>query len=255
MRTKVLGLAFSPRQGNTEVLVQEALKSAEELEVDTVFYSVAGKVINPCNACYKCFASATSKKSCPSFTDAFDEILPCVMEADGVIIGSPVYYMGVTAQLKAFMDRSMSIEALGYAWRNKVLGCIAIGYDRCGGQETAVKNIQNWGMMQDMILVGLGPARPSRGIGGYTGVMAVQGFPHPVLSALPEALSAVKKDKIGMNAARCLGKRVAEISKVVKAGFQLQKDEMWWPVGATKVEFAEKVKHLGRGGPRMGLKH
>lgn len=250
MRTNVLGLAFSPRHGNTELLVQEALKGARELKVETDFYSVAGKAINACNACYQCFTSATSKKSCPSFTDAFDEMLPRVMAADGIIIGSPVYYMGVTAQLKAFMDRSMSIEALGYAWRNKVLGCITIGYDRCGGQETAVKNIQNWAMMQDMILVGLGPERPSRGIGGYTGVMAVQGFPYPVLSALPEALSAVKKDKIGMNAARCLGRRVAEISKVVKAGFQLQKDEIWYPPGATRVEFAEKVKHLKGGRPK-----
>jgi len=244
MWIKVLGLAFSPRHGNTELLVQEALKSARELGVETNFYSIADKTINACNACYNCFTSASPEKPCPVFTDAFDEIVPLVMEADGLIIGSPVYYMGVTAQLKAFMDRSISIEAIGYAWRNKVLGCIAIGYDRCGGQETVIKNIQNWAMMQDMILVGVGPERPAKGIGGYTGVMAVQGFPYPVLSGLPEALAAVKEDDVGMNAARCLGQRVAEISKVVRAGFRAKKDEIRWPVGATKVDFAEKMRRL-----------
>lgn len=76
MRTRVLGLAFSPRHGNTELLVKEALKSARELKIDTDFFSIAGKEINACDACYKCFTLANSKKSCPSFTDAFEEMLP-----------------------------------------------------------------------------------------------------------------------------------------------------------------------------------
>jgi multimeric flavodoxin WrbA len=237
-------MAFSPRHGNTEILVKEALDSAKKLEVETEFYSMAGKTINYCNACYKCFSSVNPKKPCPEFCDAFDEIVPLIKDADGLIIGSPVYYMGVTSQLKAFMDRSISIEAIGYAWRNKVLGCIAVGYDRCGGQETVIKSIQNWAMMHDMILVGVGPERPVKGIGGYTGVMAVQGFPHPVLSGSPEALGAVKTDDIGMYAAHCLGLRVAEVSKALKAGFQLMKDKIYWPVGATKVEFAVSMKKL-----------
>jgi hypothetical protein len=85
--------------------------------------------------------------------------------------------------------------------------------------------------MHDMILVGVGPERPEKGIGGYLGAMALQGFPYPIPSKDPRTLSAVKQDEIGMYAAKCVGWRVAEVTKVIKAGFaHVSKEELKWPV-------------------------
>jgi multimeric flavodoxin WrbA len=234
---KILGLAFSPRHGNTEILVKEALRAAEELpDVECSFYSIAGKRIEDCDSDYRCYRMHDPKKPCPSFTDTFDEILPLIDKADGVIYGCPVYWMTVTAQMKAFMDRTMGIEAVGFSWRNKVAGFITVAYDREGGHETTIRDMQNWALMQDMIVVGVGPERPSKGIGGYLGAMALQGFPYPIESSDPDTLRAVRKDEVGMYAARCVGYRTAEMAKVVKLGLEkIDRQELKWPRGAMQL--------------------
>lgn len=237
MKVKIFGCAWSPRHGNTEIQVREALQAAEELgEVETVFYSIVGKEMPPCDSCYRCFRTPDPARPCPAYNlpgDAFDEIVSLINQSDGIIFGSPVYYMDVTAQLKAFMDRSMGVEALGYPWRNKVAGFVTVGFDRNGGHEHAIRAMQNWALMHDMLIVSVGPERPAQGIGGYIGAMALQGFPYPVSSSRPEGVRAIRQDEIGLYASRCVGWRVAEVAKVIKAGFaSLGQGETRWPKGA-----------------------
>ncbi|GAG52223.1 unnamed protein product, partial [marine sediment metagenome] len=183
IEVKVLGLAFSPRHGNTEILIREALKAAEELAgVSTEFYSIAGKKMEPCDACYRCFQKPNPEKPCPAYDDpddCYDEIVKLIFEADGVVFGSPVYFMDTTAQMRAFFDRSMGVEVLGYPWRNKVAGFVTSGFDRNGGQEHTIRSMQTWAIMHDMMIVGVGPERPAKGIGGYLGAMVTQGHPYP----------------------------------------------------------------------------
>lgn len=237
MSVKIAGIAWSPRHGNTEIQVREALKAAEEIPgVECSFYSVAGKTVLPCDSCYRCFKKPDPEKPCPAYddpNDCFDEIVNLINEADGIIFGCPVYYMGVTAQLKAFMDRSMGVEALGYPWRNKVAGFVTVAFDRNGGHEHTIREMQNWALMHDMLVVSVGPERPSKGIGGYIGAMALQGFPYPVSSSKPDGIQAIRQDEVGMYATRCVGWRVAEVAKVVKRGFEgLDISETKWPRGA-----------------------
>jgi len=233
-KIKIFGCAWSPRHGNTEIQVQEALKAAEELSgVTTSYYSIVGKKMNPCDACYRCFKNPSWEKPCPAYDDpedAFDDIVKLMLEADGIIFGSPVYWMSVTAQLKAFMDRSMGVEALGYPFRNKVMGCLTIAFDRNGGQEHTIREMLNWSMMHDMIPVGVGPERTPKGIGGYLGAMALQGFPYPISSGAPDGPKAIRQDDVGMFATKNVGRRVAEMSKIVKAGFNnMEQGETYWP--------------------------
>ncbi len=233
-KVKIFGCAWSPRHGNTEIQVQEALKAAEELPgVTTSYYSMAGKVMHSCDACYRCFKSPSWEKPCPAYDDpddAYDDIVKLMLEADGIIFGCPVYFMSVTAQLKAFMDRSMGVEALGYPFRNRVIGCATIAFDRNGGHEHTIREMLNWSMMHDMIPVGVGPERPPKGIGGYIGAMALQGFPYPVSSGAPNGPKAIRDDEVGMFATKNLGRRVAEMTKIVKAGFTVVgEDERYWP--------------------------
>ncbi len=249
MKVTILGIAGSPRHGNTEILTKEALRGAEELsDVETKFITLAGKKIASCLSTYRCYDAAAAgrgdvNKPCVDVTDDADEIFRDMYKADGIIIGSPVYWGGVPAQLKALIDRTMGFEPLGYALRNKVGGVVVVAYDRQGGHEGTIKHIHTWMLMMDMLPVGIGPDRSAvkekpknyeRGIGGYLGAMALDNL-GPRVYAGAQPLDGVKSDRLGLSAARLLGKRVAEVAKVVKYGFEhLPKEELAWPRGPLK---------------------
>lgn len=233
---RILGIAGSPREdGNTERLVKKALAAARSVGgVETEFVSLAGKTINPCRADYECFLHPCEEAPCRTYiqdqADECNDILVKMLKADGFIVGCPVYWGGPPAQMKALMDRSMANEALGFALRNKVAGAIAVAADRNGGQESTVIDLIKWFLTHDMIVVGVGPERPKTSIGSYYGACVVQGFPFPVDSLLRESRSASEKDEIGMNAVISLGKRVAELTKIVRAGITaLPEKELAWP--------------------------
>ena len=101
---KILGISGSPRKGNTEILVKLALEAAEENgNVSTEFISLREKPVKPCIADYACTKKGTLKKPCPTIDDDFgNEIMAKMVNADGFIIGCPVYFGGVTAQLKPY---------------------------------------------------------------------------------------------------------------------------------------------------------
>ncbi len=240
---KILGLSFSPRHANTEVILREALRAAEELPgVETDYYDIVGKNINPCDSCYRCFKSATTEQCCPAFDDdCFEEIVQKIYQADGVIFGCPVYYMSVTAQMKAFMDRSMGVEALGYAWRNKVAGFVTVAYDRNGGQEHTLRDMQTWAFMHDMIPLSVGPERSSKGTGAYLGAAGCQGYPYPVSNSMPGMGEAVRQDDVGMYAAKCVGWRTAEMAKIIKLGYaNVSKGDLKWPKGAIGLDMVDQ---------------
>lgn len=241
MKVRILGISGSPRHGNTEILVKEALASAQELpEVETEYYSLAGKKINPCDGCAKCQGpKATPEKPCPAYPDDdVAELIRKIRESDGLIIGTPVYVGGVTAQLKAVFDRVINITELGVygpvVARNKVVGAVVSAWDRQGGHCFTILDIWKWAILQDMIVIGTGPERTDSV--SYWGGCATESYhgdkPEPFWDAqgTPEELTAVKYDTLGLQSCRRIGKRVAEMAKVVKAGFQvLPRTETCWP--------------------------
>lgn len=234
VNVKILGISCSPRHGNTEILVKEALEEALKLGgVNEEFISLAGKKIQGgCKACYKCFTHEDSsvKPSCSTYDDDLNEVLDRMIKADGVIIGTPVYFGSISSQLKCLMDRSMIVYGnAGFLLRNKVGGAIATSADRHGGHEDAIHVVHKWFFLHDMIIVGTGPVRPTS---GYEGAMGLQGWPNMVTSNTREALTAVKQDELAINTCRNLGRRVTEIAKVLKAGFmRIHSGELAWPYG------------------------
>jgi multimeric flavodoxin WrbA len=243
---RIIGIAGSPRRGNTELLVKEALKAAEGIgDVETEFVTLVGKNIQPCKADYRCTTEGTFELPCPTIPeDDVNDILKRLAIADGIIVGSPVYWGGVTAQLKALFDRSMSIESQNKALRNKVGGAIAVAFDRNGGQETTILSIHWWMLINDMIVVGAGPEVPEIGLGCYLGGTAVQGFPYPKPSTTKEARSAAMEDKIGLNSVRSVGKRVAEVAKLIRVGLtEIPEEELAWPK-LVKLELFDLYKEL-----------
>jgi multimeric flavodoxin WrbA len=100
---KVLAISGSPRlQGNTRLLLQETLKVLEGHGIATEYLSLHGKDIRPCLACMKC---SEDKNRCAQ-EDDFMPVYEAMVEADGLIVGSPVYFGSATPNLMALLDRA-----------------------------------------------------------------------------------------------------------------------------------------------------
>ena len=232
MSVKILGLAGSPRHGNTDIIVRAALESAAELDgVETEFYSIAdATILGGCAGCYRC-RKTNYKALClnPDIRrDDVNDIMKRMLEADGWLIGVPVYFGSIPAQFKAIIDRTMAVEFAGQGYRNKVAGALTVAFDRNGGLERTLADLHSWFLIHDMIPVSVGPERPDDGIACYWGATVLQGYPEQIHSKEWErSLRGAEEDVIGMRQSRFLGKRVAEMTKVVKAGFE--QVETFWP--------------------------
>jgi len=120
---KVLGIVCSPRRrGNTEILVDEALASAEDSGAEVELVTVSGKNIAPCDGCESCIITGKCR-----IEDDMQEIYSKLSEADGIIFGTPVYFWSVTAQAKAIIDRTYVLWRDGRRLRNKVAGVVVVG--------------------------------------------------------------------------------------------------------------------------------
>ena len=118
---RVLGIVGSPRKdGNTEILMREVLKAAREAGCETDVFLMSGKQVAPCDACGSCF-----KVGACVVRDDMQELYDLMGQANAIVFGSPVYFGGVSAQMKAVMDRTFAF--LGRrALKDKVAGALAV---------------------------------------------------------------------------------------------------------------------------------
>lgn len=109
----VLGLQGSPRiKGNTGILLSAFLAEAESLGACTKRLDVARKYITPCQECGTC----EKEGFCP-IDDDMQRIYPLLRSADLVILATPIFFYGATAQMKALIDRSQVLWARKYIHR------------------------------------------------------------------------------------------------------------------------------------------
>ena len=119
----ILGLSFSPReQGNTELLLGKVCAGATELGATTELYRVADKRIAPCDGCGSCFKTGECH-----IQDDMQELYKKMLDAEGIVFGTPVYFYNMTAQGKAAIDRTIALGHAGRSLANKVGGIIAVG--------------------------------------------------------------------------------------------------------------------------------
>ena len=150
---RILGVSGSPRVQGTHFAVNHAIEMLREKGCETRYYSVSGKDIKYCTHCDHC---VRTKEGCV-FKDDVQKLYDELMWADGVILGTPAYQGNVSGQLKTVMDRCRAILAKDPAvLRGKVGMGIAIGGDRNGGQESALRCIHDFYIINEMIPVGGG---------------------------------------------------------------------------------------------------
>jgi multimeric flavodoxin WrbA len=116
---KILGLSCSPRKsGNTVILLEEALGGAQQEGAETELFSVPGKDIRPCDGCWACHQTGKCH-----IEDDMQPLYAKMVESDGIIFGTPVYYYSMTGQAKIILDRMIALEG---RLANKVGGLIIV---------------------------------------------------------------------------------------------------------------------------------
>jgi multimeric flavodoxin WrbA len=181
----ILAINGSPnRDGNTAFLLREvldaALKEGVEGRIIDVMDAVKKQKMPFCVAC-----SSPCKEACDSLEGAA-----------AVVLGSPVYFGTVSAQLKALWDKTRAIRT-----RRSLVGkpaaAVSVGAARFGGQETTLKALHDMLLVQGMSIVGEGTDDADA---GHQGVCAQK---------------PAEEDSYAVERARILGRRLA--SEVKKA--------------------------------------
>jgi len=183
---KIVGLSCSPRKGKTtaaaiQVCLDAAKAVGPNIEVELV--ELAGMnipVFDPAAP-----GSADFEKVAAKLTDP---------KVAGIIVGTPVYFSGMSSLCKAFLDQCMAFRKNQFALSGKVAGVLAVGGVRNGGQELAIESVQAALLCQEMILVGDG--RPT----AHTG------------ATLLNTNDDISGDEVGLSTAKNLGRRVAEVA-------------------------------------------
>ncbi len=113
---KILGISCSPRKdGNTAFLVLEALKGAHEEGAEIELFSVAGKRIEHCDGCRTCW-----KTGACHILDDMQVLYPKLVEARGIILGTPVYSYSMAGICKTIMERLGALGSPEKTLANKV---------------------------------------------------------------------------------------------------------------------------------------
>jgi len=115
---KILGIMGSPRaKGNTDLLLDEALKGAQSQPVQVEKLVVDKLKIGPCREYYTCLKDGNC-----AIKDDMDEIYPRLLDADGIIVASPIFFYSVSSQLKILIDRCQALWARKYVLKWNVSG-------------------------------------------------------------------------------------------------------------------------------------
>ncbi len=132
---KVVAFNGSGRKdGNTAILLNAVLEELTKEGIETELIQLAGKPIQGCIACYKC--SENKDQKCAVTTDGLNEHLAKMVKADGILLGSPVYFTDVTPSMKALIERSGMVSiANGGLFKRKV-GAAVVAVRRAGAVRT-----------------------------------------------------------------------------------------------------------------------
>ena len=149
---KVVAFNGSARKdSNTAILIKHVFGELEKEGIETEMIQLAPKPLRGCLACYKCWINAD--KRCVQTKDNLNAYIEKMLDADGIILGSPVYFASVTAEMKALIDRvGMVCKANGSLLRRKV--GVAVIAARRGGQIHAFDTINHFFFIGEMIVPG-----------------------------------------------------------------------------------------------------
>jgi multimeric flavodoxin WrbA len=150
---KVVAFNGSGRKdGNTFLLLKIVLEELQEEGIETELVQLAeGKPIQGCISCFQCMERKNMK--CAIETDPFNEYFAKISKADGLLLGSPVYFSDITAGMKALIERSGLVSrANGNVLKRKAgAGVVAV---RRAGSNHAFASLNYLFLISEMIIPG-----------------------------------------------------------------------------------------------------
>lgn len=189
---KVLAINGSARKdGNTAILINTVFEELHKAGIETEMVQLSGKIIEPCKVCLAC----GGRRNCAHNKDIFQEIFKKMTQADGIILGSPVYAANISANMQAFLERASVVTDMN---RNENLFQYKVGAAvtaaRRGGALTTLDAMNHFFMLQNMFVVG-----SSYWAFGY--------------GQMP---GDVQKDEEGLDTMRNLGRNMAYLLKALE---------------------------------------
>jgi len=152
MQVKVVAFNGSPRKGgNTERLIKHVFKSLEKEGIDCELFNIFGRISSGCSACLKC--RETKNKRCAIETDDINFFLEKMLEADGIIIGSPTYFATLNAETKALIDRTGYVAG-GNDKMLRLKAGAAVAAVRRAGALNVFQAINNFFLVNEMVVPG-----------------------------------------------------------------------------------------------------
>lgn len=124
---KVVALNGSARKdGNTAILINLVFDELKKEGIETELIQLAGNPIAGCIACYKCFKNMNRR--CSVEKDMLNDIIEKMLQADGILLGSPTYFSDVSSGMRAFIERCGFVaRANDYMFKYKVgAGVVAV---------------------------------------------------------------------------------------------------------------------------------
>jgi multimeric flavodoxin WrbA len=128
---KVVAFNGSARKkGNTEALIQRVFEELEKEDIRTELIRLSGKSLHGCIACMQCFEDKDQR--CAVTDDDMNFCIGKMLEADGIILGSPTYFADVSTEMKALIDRAGMVSiANDYMFKRKP-GAAVVAVRRAG---------------------------------------------------------------------------------------------------------------------------
>jgi len=192
----LLGICGSPRNQGTEYAVKYALNYAsEKFGFETEFWTVRNKEIKFCLHCDYCIQE---KKGCVN-KDDMEELYNKLEVAKFLLLGTPVFQGNLSGQLKTVMDRCRAIIAKNPdVFKNKIGAALAVGGDRSGGQEIAIRSILDFFQQNHVLTVSGGAFGANLGASLWSRDIGKIG---------------IEKDEEGLRTIRKVIKRLVEFKK------------------------------------------
>lgn len=147
---KVLAINGSARKnGNTATILNIALEEISKHGIEVELLEIGNQVIRPCQGCFAC----KGKGNCVFYNDLFCEYFSKMKQADGILLGSPVYSADVSANMKALLERAGVVVASNPGILKHKVGA-AVSAVRRGGGMSAVDTMNHFFLNKEIFVVG-----------------------------------------------------------------------------------------------------
>lgn len=147
---KVLAINGSARKdGNTAILIKRVFEELNKEGIETERIQLAGQVIEPCKACWAC----GDQQNCVHRKDNFRDIFDKMKEADGILLGSPVYSANISANMQALLERAAVVGDMNPGLLAHKVGAAVVAARR-GGAMNALDAMNHFFLNHEIFVVG-----------------------------------------------------------------------------------------------------